>query len=67
VLVAEQALDLSGVLDRHVDFNPVKDSRGLVVELADRLSKPVVSPDLATPNRRHRWAFVAVPYVVERR
>ncbi|HEY6257109.1 MAG TPA: caspase family protein [Xanthobacteraceae bacterium] len=65
VLVAEQALDLSGVIDRNLDFKAVTDPRGLVVELADRVQAPMISPDLTIPNRGYRWAFVAVPYVVE--
>jgi hypothetical protein len=64
VLVAEQALDLSGVVDKNLNFDSVTDSRGLVVELANRLEAPMISPDLTIPNRGYRWAFAAVPYVI---
>lgn len=65
VLVAEQGLDLSGVLGRNLDFAPLGDPRGLIVELTDRVQAPMITPDLTVPNRGYRWAFMAVPYVVE--
>lgn len=65
VLVAEQALDLSGVIDRNLDFKAITNPRGLAVELADRVEAPLISPDLTVPNRGYRWAFVAIPYVIE--
>ena len=64
VLVAEEGADLSDVINRHLDFKAVQDARGLVVELADRLNKPQLNPDLTKPNGRFHWAFVAIPYVI---
>ena len=64
VLVAEEGLDLSQVLSRNLDFKPMSNARSIVVEIANKLDEPKISPDPALPNGSHRFAFVAVPYEV---
>ncbi len=65
VLVADRSLDLSGIVGRRLDGKAIADPRGIVVELAEELQKPVVTPDLDKPNGAHRWAFKAVPYRID--
>lgn len=66
VLVAEQALDLSGVIGAHLEPKPADDPRGLVVEYAETVQAVTVTPDLTVPNGRYRWSFVTLPYTVGR-
>ncbi len=65
VLVAEQAVDLSGILGRNLDFKPVANAREILVEIADKVDAPKISADLTVPNGSFRYAFVTVPYVVQ--
>lgn len=64
VLVAEKALDLSGITGKNLTFESISNPRGIVVELASKVQAPLVTPSPTEPNRPYRWAFVAVPYEV---
>lgn len=64
VLVAEDGVDLSGVLNHNLDFKPIPNPRSIIVEVADKLDAPKISPDPAVPNGGHRFAFVTVDYEV---
>jgi hypothetical protein len=64
VLVADKALDLSGIVGKSLDGKPEADPRGIVVELAQKIQTPMITPDLTIPNGSYRWAFKAVPYDV---
>jgi hypothetical protein len=61
-LVADQALDLSGIVGRSLD--PKADASTIIAEIADKLDAPKISRDLAIPNGSYHWAFVTVPYAI---
>ncbi len=64
-LVVEDAADVDDILGENLDLEALKDPKKLIAALASRLRKPLETKLDDQPNRRIKWAYATVDYVVE--
>ncbi|MCH8240334.1 MAG: DUF4384 domain-containing protein, partial [Proteobacteria bacterium] len=64
-LVVEDAARLETIVSQHLDFSALKDPDKLLAALARELYRPLETEEDDKPNRRLKWAYKAVKYVVE--
>ncbi len=63
-LVVERAARIEDIISRHLDLKTLTNADDLLAALAKRLYEPYVAKE-DSPNRRLRWAFAKVKYVIK--
>lgn len=64
-LVVEDAAKIDSILSKNLDLETLKDPKKLISALANKLRKPLETTLDDEPNRRIKWAYETVDYVVE--